>query len=124
MPHCIIEYSSNVKDSVNFPEFFKRLHELLASSSDIQLDQLKSRWLRREDYFIGDGSPQNAFVYLQISLMTGRTLELRKQLGQSALDLLASYFPRTQAELSCSMTVEMREMERETHFKITKGGAR
>lgn len=124
MPHCVLEYSANVKDSVNFQEFFARLHEILASSGEIQHDQLKSRWYCRENYFIGDGNAKNAFVYLQISLLTGRSLEVRKRLGEQAFELLVSQYPRSQRDLSCSITLEMREMERETHFKITKASAR
>ncbi len=123
MPHCVLEYSANVKDSVNFQEFFSRLHELLASSGEIQHNQLKSRWHCRDNYYIGDGNVKNAYVYLQISLLTGRSLEVRKKIGAQAFELLTSQYPRSQRDLSCSITLEMREMERETHFKITKGPA-
>ena len=123
MPHCVLEYSANVKDSVNFQQFFSRLHELLASSGEIQLDQLKSRWHCRDNYFIGDGNARNAFVYLQISLLTGRSLDTRKKLAAQAFELLTAQYPRSQRDLSCSITLEMREMERDTHFKITKSSS-
>jgi 5-carboxymethyl-2-hydroxymuconate isomerase len=123
MPHCVLEYSANIKDSVNFPSFFSRLHEILTASGDIQLDQIKSRWYSREDFVVGDGSEKNAFVYLQISLLSGRSPELRKRIGAQAFELLADQFPISQRDLSCSITLEMREMDRETHFKATKSTA-
>ncbi|MBN8548606.1 MAG: 5-carboxymethyl-2-hydroxymuconate Delta-isomerase [Deltaproteobacteria bacterium] len=120
MPHCVLEYSANVKDSVNFQDFFASLHKLLADSGEIQHDQLKGRWYCSENYFVGDGSPKNAFVYLQISMLSGRTAELRKRLAGQAFELLSAQYPRSQRDLSCSITVEIREMDRETHFKVSK----
>jgi len=120
MPHCVLEYSANIKDSVNFQEFFARLHELLAASGEIQLDRLKSRWFCRDNYLVGNGDVKNAFVHLQISLLSGRSVEVRKKLGAQAFDLLSSQYPRSQRDLSCSITLEVREVENETHFKVTK----
>ena len=120
MPHCVLEYSQNIVDQLNYREFFQRLHALLSASGEIQLDQLKSRIRRVDEYYIGDGSPKNAFVYLQISLLSGRSQAVREEFGAQAFELLTSCFPRSQKELSCSITLEMREMERSTHFKITK----
>lgn len=120
MPHCVLEFSANVVDQVNFPEFFSKLHDLLSESGHIDKARLKGRWVRHENYFVGDGTARNAFVYLQISLLSGRPLEVRQALGKRAFELLQQYFPRSQRELNCSVTLEMREMQDEAHFKISK----
>ncbi|MBX7145362.1 MAG: 5-carboxymethyl-2-hydroxymuconate Delta-isomerase [Oligoflexia bacterium] len=119
MPHCVLEYSSNVLDQPDFGALFKELHQLLSSSGHIQLDQLKSRAIRHEQYFVGDGAPDRAFIYLQISLLSGRDNTVRVALGEQAFAFLQKCFPRSLKELRCSMTLEMREMDRETHFKIS-----
>jgi 5-carboxymethyl-2-hydroxymuconate isomerase len=120
MPHCILEYSANVRDSIDFKRFFSELHRLLAASGEIDLERLKSRAVRREEYLIGDGKPENAFAYLQISMLSGRSSEVRKRLGEDALKLLAGYYSRSQEQLNCSLTVEIREMDRSTHFAAPK----
>lgn len=119
MPHCVLEYSSNVLDKLDFRCFFKELHTILASSGHIQLDQLKGRAVCHDNYFIGDGAADRAFIYLQISLLDGRDLAVRKSLGEQAFAHLRASFPLSLEKLRCSMTLEMREMSRETHFKIS-----
>jgi 5-carboxymethyl-2-hydroxymuconate isomerase len=120
MPHCILEYSANIKDSIDFPQFSKRLHALLSSSGHIDPARLKSRRVIHDDFFVGDGASENAFVYLQVSLLSGRPAEVRQALGQQALDLLTEFFPQSRRELNCSVTVEMREINSSTHFAAAK----
>jgi 5-carboxymethyl-2-hydroxymuconate isomerase len=119
MPHCILELSPQVPDKPNFSAFFAELHTVLAESGDIQLDQLKSRVRQAEHVFIGNGASDNKFVYLQISLLSGRPESLRRKWAEAAMDLLRKYFPKTIATPPISMTVEVREMDRATHVKLT-----
>lgn len=120
MPHCVLEYSANIKDSIDYPQFSKRLHALLSSTGHIDPARLKSRRVIHSDFYIGDGAVENAFVYLQVSLLSGRPAEVRQALGKQALDLLLEFFPQSQRDLNCSVTVEMREMDSSTHFAAAK----
>lgn len=122
MPHCIIEYSSNVPDDVDFHAFFRDLHALMVGTGQVQLDQIKSRWIRHDNFLVGDGSPQHGFVYLHIAMLNGRSESVRKNIADSALELLQRFFPRAQRDLVCSITVEVREIERSTHAKLFKSG--
>ncbi len=117
MPHCILEYSANIPDKVDFPAFFSQLHEALSASGHIDRARLKSRWIRHDSYYVAEGSPRSSFVYLQIALISGRSEEIRKDLGERAFALLKQFFPISSREISCSMTLEMREMLSTTHFK-------
>lgn len=119
MPHCILEISDQVPDKPNYRAFFGELHALLAASGDIQLDQIKSRVRAAEQCYIGNGAAENKFVYLQISLLSGRALERRQAWAENALVLLQKYFPRTVASPPVSMTVEIREMDKATHVKLS-----
>jgi 5-carboxymethyl-2-hydroxymuconate isomerase len=121
MPHCILEISDQVPDKPDFRAFFGELHTMLAASGDIQLDHIKSRLRTAEHCYVGSGAADNQFVYLQISLLAGRSLERRQAWAEHALGLLQKYFPRTVASPHVSMTVELREMDRATHVKLSTG---
>ena len=112
MPHCVLEYSHNVSDRVNFKELFQKLHQLMVDTGAFKLERIKSRVVPQDNYYIGDGNRENTFIYLQISILTGRDLALRKSLSNSALELLKNYFPKALAQENCSM-------DREVHSSLT-----
>jgi|1048.fasta_scaffold15277_2 5-carboxymethyl-2-hydroxymuconate isomerase len=119
MPHCVVEYSQNIPDKVNFKEFFQKLHQIMVDTGAFKLERIKSRVITHNNYYIGDGNSENTFVYLQISILTGRELPLRKKLSGDALDLIKTYFPKALAQMKCSMTVDIREMDKEAHSSLT-----
>ncbi len=119
MPHCTLEYSANVPDRVDFRVFFGELHRLMVETGEIRLNQIKSRWICHQDFMVGAGGADKGFVYLHIAMLSGRSEALRSSLAKSALGLVAQYFPLAQTRLSCSITVEVREINRETHCKLT-----
>lgn len=120
MPHCVLEYSSNIIDPIDTRAFFLELHQTIIKSGPFNLDQIKSRAFCRDEFVVGDGSPDKSFVYLQISILSGRDKDIRTTLSQRSLKLLERYFPKTRATGTCSMTVEIREMDKETHLRAEK----
>ena len=117
MPHCVLELSSNVQDKPDFKALFKQIHQFLASSNEVTLEQIKSRVRISENFYIGSGATNKSFVFLQLSLMTGRSLELRQSFGAKLLEYIEQAFPLSKKDPCCSITVEVREMERQTHFR-------
>ena len=114
MPHCTLEYSSNIPLEVDARRFFAGLHEVLSSFDTIKIDKIKSRAVRHQDYFIGDGKKDLAFVYLQIAMFSGRDVATRKSVADKALRYLREQFDHALAGLQCSVNVEVREIERAT----------
>ncbi|RIL12026.1 MAG: hypothetical protein DCC75_01200 [Proteobacteria bacterium] len=118
MPHCILEISSNVHDPFDQAKFFSVLHKIVSAGGEIALEKIKSRVVWQESYHIGDGDSKNAFIYLQISLLSGRPLELRNLIARQAIELLREFFPQAISDLKCSVTVEIREIDRTTHISL------
>ncbi len=118
MPHCVLEYSHNIPDQINFQDFFQKLHQLMVDTGEFKLERIKSRVVPHENCYIGDGNIDNKFVYLQISILTGRDVSLRKHISNSALELLKKHLPKSLAENRCSVTVDIREMDREVHSSL------
>ena len=119
MPHCTLEYSANIPIKFDANAFFSSLHEELSSLGSIQIEKIKSRAVRHEDYYMGNGDPKNAFVYLHVALFEGRSEVARRDISNRAYEVLQRYFSPAVTGLHCSITVEVREIERATFSKLS-----
>lgn len=121
MPHVVLEYSGNVLEQVEFNDFFKKLHSLIIENGPFKLKDIKSRAVRRENFYVSDGNESNGFVHLALSILTGRELDLKQTLGEKILSFLKQEFARSYEEMSCSISVEIKELDRDTYSKATSG---
>ena len=117
MPHLTLEYSNNLPDKPDFKALFARCHEALVEFDSVRLPEIKSRAIPCDQFLIGDGSPQNIFIHLTLSVLDGRPADQRKQMGERLLSILRETFFRAWKERPCDITVDIREMNRETYCK-------
>lgn len=117
MPHCILEYSDNIIETDETLDVLSDLHDLLVETGHFQLEDIKSRTVCYEEFHIGDGNPENAFIHLHLSILSGRSLELRQQLSQQVLSFLEVQYSASLEQLNCSITVEISEIFSETYCK-------
>jgi 5-carboxymethyl-2-hydroxymuconate isomerase len=117
MPHCIFEYSSNLKIASQVPEFLSRLNQQLADTGIFTIGQIKSRAFGRDTFIVGNGK-NTAFMFLQISLLSGRDQVKKDSIGKTALLLMKEMFGSAIGGVECSVTVELREMSREQHYSL------
>jgi len=117
MPHLVLEYTSNITPQIPFKAVFAALHILLQDIAQADIDSCKSRAEKRDEYHIGSGSPNQAFVHLEISMLAGRTELAKKQLGQAALTVLEQHFHDEAKKLALQITVKITDMPTELYFK-------
>jgi 5-carboxymethyl-2-hydroxymuconate isomerase len=120
MPHIILEYSENILERPDVDDLFKRLHELLIQHGPFKLSDIKSRVIRHQEYFVADGNNSNGFIHLTLSILKGRDLSLRQALGKRILSFLIKEFARSHAQLKCSITVDIRELNTDTYVIESK----
>ena len=121
MPHFVLEYSDNILEKVDYEDFFKKLHTLLADVGPFNLSDIKSRAIRHQQFYVANGQDSNAFVHLTLSIFKGRDLSIRQAVGEKILAFLKGEFARSFEKLNCSYTVEVKEIDKETYFKATSG---
>jgi len=121
MPHFVLEYSDNILEEVDHKDFFKKLHTLLVENGPFNISDIKSRAICHQQFCVADGQESNAFVHLTLSIFKGRDLGLRQAVGEKILAFLKEEFPGSFQKLNCSYTVEIREMDKETYFKVMSG---
>jgi 5-carboxymethyl-2-hydroxymuconate isomerase len=119
MPHLWLEFSDNVTQPVPFDKLFSRLHQAMAHSAGVPVEACKSRATARSTFRVGEGRPGQAFVHLEIGLLTGRSPEQHREIAAACLEILGEvYAPALQA-LDLQITVEVRGMERESYQKLS-----
>lgn len=115
MPHCILEYSSNVVDAPDWRRLVLDLHEVLVATGLFVRADIKSRVVEHDRYVIGDGSPDRAFITLEVQILAGRSDALKAQLAEAALELLSRAFARTLDALKCSISVQITDIHRPSY---------
>jgi 5-carboxymethyl-2-hydroxymuconate isomerase len=118
MPHCILEYSSNINDKINLKKLLHDINTMLAGTGLFNLMDIKSRAVEHDLYVVGDGDPNRAFAGLTISIFSGRPDDVKANITESALQLLKDAFNTTLQEKKCSITVQLVDIHRESYRRI------
>jgi 5-carboxymethyl-2-hydroxymuconate isomerase len=117
MPHCILEYSSNVIDAPDWTRLLLDVHEVLMATGLFVRSDIKSRIIEHGRYVIGDGSQDRAFVTLNVQILSGRSDEVKRQVAEAALELLSRTFTKTLNELKCSISVQITDIHRPSYCR-------
>ena len=118
MPQLILEYTENVLEKTNLSLLFKKCHEILTEKLPADLGSCKSRAIEQNDYYIGDGRSENAFVSLHIKVMAGRSLETLNEVAQSIMRVLKQHFDGSLKQLNLQITLELQELSHSMYFKV------
>lgn len=121
MPHLTLEYSANVPDPPDIQGILREFHRVLQETAGIKIANCKSRGRIADEYLVADGGSSHAFVHLDVRILEGRSVELKKELGNRLLETLREHFSSAEAVLDLQMTVEIRDIERSSYFKHPEG---
>ncbi len=113
MPHCIIEYAKELEKSVSASDLVQMVHTGAVKSGLFEEDHIKTRAIAYEYFRTGTGD--SAFVHVSLKILAGRDQQQRKSLTSHVLHEL-----QTIPLSPLSLTVEVRDMERETYSKCVK----
>ena len=110
MPHCIVEYSRNLENQISPTLLVESVHQGARNSGLFDGNSIKTRALAFDHYQVGN---QNLdFIHVTIKILSGRNTEQREALSKAVLNELTKL-----NLLSISLTVEVRDMERESYSK-------
>lgn len=118
MPHLKLEYSANVKEKVNLKELFSPIHRVLVDVVKADLFRCQSRAIAYDSFYIGEGLPQEGFIYLEILLLEGRSESQLQEAGNKTLKLLEKYFAHSFKELKMQIAVRVVEISSSHYFKV------
>lgn len=115
MPNLVLEYSNSVEERINVQGLLEDLHQVAVNSGLFETSSVKSRTLRCHHWLVGDVADSEDFIHLQFELLEGRTAVQKRELSQQLMDVLVS-----QASHVYSLTVDMRDMDKECFMKIIR----
>ncbi|CAG7631174.1 5-carboxymethyl-2-hydroxymuconate Delta-isomerase [Actinacidiphila bryophytorum] len=114
MPHTTVEYSGTLAEALDRPAFGKALHEALVTVAGGRAGGCKTRFVRHDDLWIADGSPHHAMVHVEISLLSGRTPEVKRALTEAVLAALREHTAPT-PQYAVQFSVDLRDLDREAY---------
>lgn len=112
MPHIELRVSPNIVDQVDCRALLGHLVARLAEFETVNPAAIKGYQVTIPTYEMGEGAP-NGFIHVTASILSGRPVELRCEMGQ-ALHAIVNQ----EADMhAAGASVEIREMDKETYFK-------
>lgn len=110
MPQITVDYSAELDDAFDRSGFAGALHPLVAETVTTKTAACKTRFRRVEETVVADAPGGDALVHVDISLLAGRTPEVKDRLTESVLALLAAHVRQT-AGLALHLSVEARDLD-------------
>jgi 5-carboxymethyl-2-hydroxymuconate isomerase len=116
MPHIHLEYSDNVQFEVK-PILLAINQAFIQAGYATDPSDVKSRAVCQSDHVIGlELDNKHAYVHAKVSLLSGRSDELKAAIADLVLDTLSKYVPN-QAGLNLQFCVELIDMPKSCYRK-------
>ncbi|MFU8927341.1 5-carboxymethyl-2-hydroxymuconate Delta-isomerase [Acinetobacter puyangensis] len=120
MPHVIVEQSANIQ-KLNAIDLLTKINQtLFATGSIAQRNDIKARLRVDQDFVIGAGHNNQAYIHVKIYLLSGRTLEQKQQISHDVLDVLQQFEDFDANQLEVQLCVDIIEMDRAVYQKQLK----
>lgn len=110
MPHCIIEYSEKITENLPVEQLLHAVYKGANQSELFSASDIKVRALAYSDFHL-PGAEQ-AFVHVNLKILSGRDLSQRKALSES----VSNQLDRLGIE-QAAITVEVTNIEKESYAK-------
>lgn len=119
MPQMIVEYSDNITE-LNHQDLMLNLNHALFDTGLIDHPfNIKTRIRANQDFLIGFGDNQQAYIHVRLGIMTGRTLEQRQLTSEQLLTCLKNFDKYQASGLEIQLCVEIAEMPKEVYGKVS-----
>lgn len=110
MPHCIVEYSAKITETLPVEQLMHAVYKGANQSELFTASDIKVRATAFDDFYL-PGAEQ-AFVHVNLKILSGRDLVQRKSLSES----VSNQLERLGIE-NAAITVEVTNIEKESYAK-------
>jgi 5-carboxymethyl-2-hydroxymuconate isomerase len=111
MPHCIIEFSKNLENSMPINELVRVVHNSVFASGLFEEASIKTRAI--EFAYYQTGLSNTPFIHITLKILQGRDHQQKKNLTKLVLDKISEVIPRP-----LSLSVEVMDIEKVSYKKI------
>ncbi len=116
MPHIRMLVTSNAIQDAYIPAVLSELVKTLAGFETIDSKSIKAYCRDLPQWSMGEGATEG-FVHVEVCILSGRDLALRKTIAEWMEKVLRTHYQAAINEGRVGVTVELREMDRETYQK-------
>ncbi len=116
MPHLTLEYTKNI-NSFDAAEILPRFNRVLLESGQFEEQAIKSRAMELKTYQLGVIDPHRRFAHVKVSIMPGRSPEIKKALSHGLIAVLRDYLKH--GGDSVAISVEIAELDGDSYVKET-----
>ena len=110
MPFLTLEYSANLTN-LDAPALLLHLNESLVTSAPTEEMAIKSRASRFDVFQVGTTAEPRAFLHVKLSLLSGRTPEVKRGIAEGLMAVLQAAGPWP-AGMLVQMAVELTDIDR------------
>ncbi|MCC2646950.1 MAG: hpcD [Rickettsiaceae bacterium] len=104
MPHLTFEYTANI-ENYDFKSTLKEIHNILAEMLPTKIENCKTRIVKHDDYIIGVGEDNKAFINISIKILPGRSEELLNSITEKILNHLRQIFSESHKDLNIGISI-------------------
>jgi 5-carboxymethyl-2-hydroxymuconate isomerase len=117
MPHIHLETTSDVVENQDVIDMLEHLAAKLSTFETIAPETVKSYYTIRSNWVTGANAP-HGFIHCEVAILSGRPPELVQQITDEMFEELKSLFSRSIESGEAGLTLEVREMAKETYRKL------
>jgi 5-carboxymethyl-2-hydroxymuconate isomerase len=118
MPHIIVEYNSAIERAANISDLTDKLHSCAVAHDALPIGGIRTRAYAADNAKVGDGAPENGFIYITLRLGEGRSAEVKKDIGDQLFGVLESFTQQIfTADIPLSLGLEIQDIEKEWTWK-------
>ena len=118
MPQMFVDYSDNIQDLDKKALMLGLNHALFNTGLVGHEFDIKTRIQAVSDFMIGFGENNQAFIFVRLQGLSGRTDEQKNRMTDALLNCLQSFAAYTAKDLEVQLCVEFAEMPKEIYRKL------
>lgn len=111
MPHCVIDYTSDIlSDSCTAEDLVKATYEGALASDLFDKSHIKVRATRFDHFYCGSGS--HGQIHVMVRIMPGRTVAQKQQLSKAVIERLEAIAPHID-----NISVDVKDLTQDVYMK-------
>lgn len=118
MPQITLEHSHHF-NHVDFRALAREIHDLCVIHVGATLAACKTRIVMPDNLLIADGAPQHSMAHCDLRILSGRTPEQKKALGEAVQQAMLNHI--TGYDGPRQISVEIGELDKPNYHKVTLG---
>ncbi len=125
MPHCIVEYTDNLRAEGDIPGLLPKINRVLIEQDGVfPIGGIRSRAIELHDYCMADGAADYAFAHVTLKIGAGRSEAVKKKACDALFEVIKQHFAELYARRYLALSMELVEFNEAGSWKHNNVHAR